>query len=376
MVNPEDKRAQTRSDLGLTRELHVERTSAPDPARGGSRGYAVHERQAQIEAYRNSEPIQASVSSLYRWMDREEPHRMTGNKRKEKLVGFDQMLLVIFLYAFPDAEADEIATFIWNESGKVYDRQTISKRMIELHMTKKKASTEAYQAYTPANLLRTRWFWEQPPPLGVHTISRRRLIDIDEAGFEISRVNRTSGHSITSIRIRKQGHYTRDTKLTVILAIEPGDPTLPPGTRGSIQHPRRWIRVNTAQGTSAIEFANFCDGICRDVEQNPCGPNDTDRKMMWDNLTSHHSPHVIHTVRGRNQIPNNPTHWEIIPRPPYQPKFGPIEYIFCEIACELKRSAQPDWNTDRMVQEIRNIAARIGRDGSFDRTFEHCGYEP
>jgi transposase len=98
--------------------------------------------------------------------------------------------------------------------------------------------------------------------------------------------------------------------------------------------------------------------------------------MMWDNLASHLSPLVTHVVGLRNQIPNRPTHWSIVPRPPYQPKFGPIEYIFCELPCELKCIAQLNWDTAKLRQEIFNIAARIGRDGSFDRTFEHCGYDP
>jgi len=373
-VNPEDQRAQTRSDLGLTRERQVARMFSQPPSRAGSRGYETNWRQTQIAAFLKNEPFEASIASIYRWMDRVVPHRMTGNKEKAKLVGWDQMLLVIFLFAYPDALADEIATFIWNESGEVYDRQTISKRMKELHMTKKKASTEAYQAYTPANLFRAKWFWEQPPPLGVFQISRRRFIDIDEAGFEITRVNRVFGHAITSVRIRKMGHYTRDTKLTVILGIEAGDPDLEADETGSTENPRRWIRVSENKGTSAVDFASFCNEICTDVEQHPCGNNDRDRIMLWDNLSSHHSPLVTH--RGRNQIPDAPTRWSIVPRPPYQPQFGPIEYIFCEIACELKRVAQPDWDTARMGQEILNIAGSIGRGGSFDRTFEHCGYDP
>ena len=62
-------------------------------------------------------------------------------------------------------------------------------------------------------------------------ISQRRLIDIDEAGFELSRVNRNYGHSITFFCIRKQGHLTRDTKLTARLANEPGDPASLPSQR-------------------------------------------------------------------------------------------------------------------------------------------------
>ena len=76
------------------------------------------------------------------------------------------------------------------------------------------------------------------PPLGVSQISQRRLIDIDEAGFELSRVNRNYGHSITFFCIRKQGHLTRDTKLTARLANEPGDPLLPAESTTALARPR------------------------------------------------------------------------------------------------------------------------------------------
>ena len=45
---------------------------------------------------------------------------------------------------------------------------------------------------------------EKPPPLGVFQICQGRLTDSDDTEFELSTVNRTHGHSITSVRIRKQ----------------------------------------------------------------------------------------------------------------------------------------------------------------------------
>jgi hypothetical protein len=39
--------------------------------------------------------------------------------------------------------------------------------MKELKMSLKKASTEAYQAFTPRNLLRAELFWSQLSPLGI-----------------------------------------------------------------------------------------------------------------------------------------------------------------------------------------------------------------
>ena len=68
--------------------------------------------------------------------------------------------------------------------------------------------------------------------------------------------------------------------------------------------------------------------------------------------------------------------WDIIPRPPYQPKFGPIEYAICQVVAELQQDANTDWTTAMLPQQIVNAANRIGRRGGFDRTFEHCGYKP
>jgi hypothetical protein len=57
--------------------------------------------------------------------------------------------------------------------------------------------------------------------------------------------------------------------LTVLLAIERGDPRLPANVDGSTQRPRRWIRVTRLAGISAfVTFADFCDYICSDIETN------------------------------------------------------------------------------------------------------------
>jgi hypothetical protein len=62
--------------------------------------------------------------------------------------------MVFLLFVYPAAQEDEIAAFIYDSGGKIYERSQISKRLIELKMTKKKGSTEAYQALTPRNILR------------------------------------------------------------------------------------------------------------------------------------------------------------------------------------------------------------------------------
>jgi hypothetical protein len=65
----------------------------------------------------------------------------------------------------------------------------------------------------------------------------------------------------------KDGHFHLGTKITVLFAIEPGDPRLPPHVRGSVQHPRRWIRCVHGVGTTVNIFCNFCDHICSEIER-------------------------------------------------------------------------------------------------------------
>jgi len=180
------------------------------------------------------------------------------------------------------------------------------------------------------------------------------------------------GHAHKSIRIRKPGHYTKSTKITVIMGIEAGDPSLPPAVDGSIENPRRWFWIRQENGTNAVDFATFCDRICIEIETHPAQGSDVDdcRIFLWDNLLSHHAPIVVQTVQGRP----SPNIFMIVPRPPFQPKYGPIEYIFAEIAEELEKRVKPSWTTADLARELQTVCAMVGRNGKFNNTFDHCGY--
>lgn len=281
------------------------------------------------------------------------------------------MLLCTVVFVYPESSADEMAAFIVNNGGNVYSRQAIYKRCDDLGLTRKRASTEAYDAFSPRSLLRAELFWSHPPPLGVNNVQRRRLIDIDECGFTLELIVPKYGRSYKSLRVRKPGQYTRGKKLTVLCAVEPGDPALAANIDGSVDNPRRWLLVTEQAGTTAILFAAFCNTICTDIETNPApGDVDSRRWLMWDNLTSHGSPLVHQAVEGRPSA----NEFGIIPRPPYQPKFGPIEYIFCELASELQRRIQRDWTLATLRVEIQNVVAGLGRQGRFNNSFAHCGY--
>ena len=248
--------------------------------------------------------------------------------------------LVTFLTAYPDATADEMIVFLYNQGAPLLSRQVVSKRLHELGITLKKASHEAFQAEREDVIHRVWAFWNHPPPLGVVGVPRRKLIDVDEFGIAREKCNWTSGWAPRLYRVRKRGHYTRDAKLTVLVGIEPGDPALPPETIGSVKRPRRWVRALRGTGTTINVFRDFVDHICHDIEQNGHNSTDDHRIFLWDNLNSHHSPYVHQTVVGRE----GPRRFNIIARLPYHPEMGPIEYAICEINTLLKRQLLEHWS--------------------------------
>ena len=169
--------------------------------------------------------------------------------------------------------------------------------------------------------------------------------------------------------MRKEGHYSRvGNKLTVLIGIEPGDIRVPAGQLGSLDNPRQWVRCLQNSGTTINHFRDFCDLVCTDIEQNPVMPTDMHRIFIWDNLNSHHANYVNQTVTGRG----GNTQFSIVARPPYMPKYGPIEYKICDVSHECMKKKLPDWDMPRLEREVYAAAARIG---PFDSTFQHCGYK-
>jgi len=101
-------------------------------------------------------------------------------------------------------------------------------------------------------------------------VPRWKLIDFDEFGVSLEKCNCTGGWAVKVLRVRKDGHYHHGAKITVIFAIEPGDPRLAPHVRGSIERPRSWICCvrATATGTTTNILHDFWDYVCQDVEMN------------------------------------------------------------------------------------------------------------
>jgi len=72
--------------------------------------------------------------------------------------------LVTFLRAWPEATLDEMAVFLYNEGGQLYSKKRLSERLAELEITKKRASTEAYQAQREDVQFRVWSFFNCPSP--------------------------------------------------------------------------------------------------------------------------------------------------------------------------------------------------------------------
>ena len=96
------------------------------------------------------------------------------------------------------------------------------------------------------------------PPLASFRCPGGCSLMLTSFGVTIERCNRKKGWALKLFRVRKDGHYGHGQKLTVLFAIEPGDPTLPTNVYGSVEHPRRWIRCVRNFGTSNNTFQDFC----------------------------------------------------------------------------------------------------------------------
>jgi hypothetical protein len=376
-----DKRALERSKNGLSRELEQVRTDhAVNPGLGGSKGYPLYFRN-QVVNFAFDHGIHATLvkysslsqATIYRWLNRITPYRQTGNKERAHVTGFDQFLLSIALFTYPTGTAETFAMFIIANGGRTYSNRAITRKLKEMKVSNKKASIEAYEAYSERNIIRSRLYWNSPPRIGVRGIPRWRLLDIDEAGFTLKDCPRRYGWGFTSVRVRTTGHYTRNlTKVNLILAVEPGNPNLPEDVRGSTAKPRKWFKLSYRNVDQSV-FAEFIDEMCAEIEENPV-PGDEERYFLWDNLSVHQTPLVMSTLEDR---PTRAQHkFTAIPRPPYQPKWAPIEYVFCQVSTKLSKAVKQSWTIQDLHDELHNIVVAMGYmdGGSMNKTFSHCGY--
>ena len=78
------------------------------------------------------------------------PYRMCGGKNKVPLTAADQLFLSICLYIYPSASSDELCIFIIVNGGEVYTQQHVTRRFLELGITRKRLLSEACYTFSEA----------------------------------------------------------------------------------------------------------------------------------------------------------------------------------------------------------------------------------
>lgn len=78
-------------------------------------------------------------------------------------------------------------------------------------------------------------------------VERWKLLNVDDFVVDHKQFNQSKG-GVSCYRVRTVGNHKKETKLTVILAIETGDPRLPDESEESIMQPRIWINIRCVAG--------------------------------------------------------------------------------------------------------------------------------
>ena len=92
--------------------------------------------------------------SICCWKKRLIPHKITGNKATQGMPGHHRFPLVIFKKKYPQASNDQCAIFIachYHENAVLIGRET-NKALVDMEMTRTRASSTTYQAFVPQNL--------------------------------------------------------------------------------------------------------------------------------------------------------------------------------------------------------------------------------
>ena len=190
-----------------------------------------------------------------------------------------------------------------------------------------------------------------------------RIIDRDESDLHLKDANKKYGLPPTALKIRKPGNYDRGTfKLTIVLAVETGDPAIPNGQIGSRSRPWIWCQIRNIAGTLAVAYTSFVEEVLNTYTP-VMNPGDQ-RSLIYDNLASHKSSSVYETIRRQGH--------RVICRPPGRPQDGPVDFAINQ-ACERLQNRWAEVkdlaSITRVLQEIIDYEIT-----GMDDLFIKCGY--
>lgn len=265
------------------------------------------------------------------------------------LSGFDQFNLIWYRLIYPRANANELRAYIFRNGlpgrQRLYSKQQISAAEQRIKLTMKVGSTTASQFSLPQNVFRRHLFWSQGFPLGIVNTPIQDLCDYDECEICLQTCNRTQGKAYIGVRVREEGHYTHGEKWSLQLFID------------SNNFVHSWLRPEP--GTNKLDFRNFFNGVIARL------PPNQPRTILMDNLRSHFD--------GVTWARVGATGHRFLPRCPYAPFDGPIEYVFNSLEGHLKNRLHVIHTNADLVREVNNIIGQLAQQG-FRRYFVHCGY--
>eukprot|EP00947_MAST-08B_sp_MAST-8B-sp1_P000889 g889.t1 len=317
------------------------------------------------ERWRSALPLAAksktpSADSVARWITRRnvgnslaaDPRRHaegggTGRPTETKIEGAELVLLALFKLANPEATLDQCRVFLQRARGAAqqHTRQVVSVAITKsLTMKRKKLQHVPLQQDPVRN---AQWF-AQPPPIGCNGVATAELIDVDEAGFALSTCQPTYGHAVAGRVPFIRTNKNVGSKLTMICAIDAAG--------------NRWLRVREMAGTGVEDFYEFLDQNLLPFLPAAAGR----RTLMWDNLSSHVNPRVLHRVRQAANVHH-------LERPTYNPAVAPIEYFFAEVKRLLRAHPAGTLTQANFRARVLEAAQRVPR-AAIANTFTHCGY--
>ena len=299
-----------------------------------------------------------SNRSINRWRQRSinlghlRPYRRTGNKRATRELRTNDLFnLALYRSVKPKATLYEVKAFIYsaNPNNLPYSNSQLYRAETRISLTRKAASTTAYQAYAPVNLAKRHNYWNLDYSFGIANIDPRDLIDIDEMGIEIEHSNRKHGKTAEGNRCNEAGVYNRNEKLNVLLAI-----------CGCDVNPLRWVETWTGEGTTLFRYYEFLVKVLDDLDVLFPG-----RVFCFtkDNLNSHKNPFILDTILARGH--------KIVFRAPYWAVDGAVEYVFNTTHSLIEVMFNNVDNLISLELVLREIIASMQ---IFRPYFEHVGF--
>ena len=286
------------------------------------------------------------------------PCRRTGNAFATRLRGMDLIHLAMYRLAFPKACHAEINAYLYrvnfgNPSFRFYTHSQLLYAEQRIGLSKKKASTTAYQAFLPQNIQRRWQYWNLPIPIGVADARRHRVIDLDECGLYIASANRNSGKAYVGVRVRDAGPYSNADKWTLLMAVC--------GEDGTVDQPsRRWTNIWMDGGTTITRMMDFVLGILQDIGHAQEGDFYI---FTMDNLNAHRNVGVVALIHSYGHA--------VVFRAPYWNVDGPIEYVFNTLQGLLRRGLhQIVSSQDLLMAVYQSIQTMI----DFGGYFRHVGF--